>query len=450
MPRMLVLGGMAAGMSAASKVRRLDPRWETTVLDAGPDRSYGACGLPYVVGGITPDLGDLFALDPEEIARRGIEVRLRQRAVSLEEGRKRVVVEDLPSGRRSEEPYDALLISTGSRAVLPDLRGLEGENLFCMHDLGDGRRLQAFLADTRPRTALVWGSGYIGVEMAENLAARGVSVTLINRSERVLKTLVEPLKARVVEELESRGVRVLLGVQVLEALRTGGRILGLRTDRGELYADLILAATGVRPATDFLEGSPVPRDGRGAILVDETCATGVHAVWAAGDCCAVRHLLTGRPAYLPLGTTANKMGRVAGANIAGRRERFPGVVGTAVTRAFGLEVGLTGLSPAEAASAGFDPVEAVVEAGSRAGYYPGGGAVTVHLTADRRTGRLLGGQVAGPEGTKGRVDTLAAAVTAGMKAEDFALLDLAYAPPFAPVWDPLLVAAGLLVSRLKG
>ncbi|MEW6758190.1 MAG: FAD-dependent oxidoreductase [Acidobacteriota bacterium] len=450
MPRLLVLGGMAAGMSAASKVRRLDPRWEVTVLDAGPDRSYGACGLPYVVGGITPDLDELFALDPGEIVRRGIEVRLRQKAVSLEEGRKRAVVEDLPSGRRSEEPYDALLISTGSRAVLPDLRGLEGENLFGMHDLGDGRRLQAFLAGTRPRSALIWGSGYIGIEMAENLAARGVSVTLINRSERVLKTLVEPLKARVLEELESRGVRVLLGVRVLEVLRTGGRILGLRTDRGELHADLVLAATGVRPATDFLEGSPVPRDGRGAILADETCATGVHAVWAAGDCCAVRHLVTGRPVYLPLGTTANKMGRVAGANVAGGRERFPGVVGTAVTRAFGLEVGLTGLSPAEAASAGFDPAEAVVEAGSRAGYYPGGGNVTVQLTADRRSGRLLGGQVAGPEGTKGRVDTLAAAVTTGMKAEDFALLDLAYAPPFAPVWDPLLVAAGVLVSRLKG
>ncbi|MEW5763781.1 MAG: FAD-dependent oxidoreductase [Acidobacteriota bacterium] len=450
MPRLLVLGGMAAGMSAASKVRRLDPRWEATVLDAGPDRSYGACGLPYVVGGVTADIEDLFALDPEEIARRGIEVRLRQKALALEEGRKRVVVEDLPSGARSEEPYDALLISTGSRAVLPDLKGLQGDNLFGMHDLADGRRLQSFLADARPRSALVWGSGYIGIEMAENLAARGVSVTLVNRSQRVLKTLVEPLKARVLQELERRGVRVLLGVRVLEVLRTGERILGLRTDRGELYADLLLIATGVRPATDFLEGSPVPRDGRGAILVDEACATGVHAVWAAGDCCAVRHLVTGRPAYLPLGTTANKMGRVAGANIAGRRERFPGVVGTAVTRAFGLEVGLTGLSPVEAASAGFDPAEAVVEAGSRAGYYPGGGAVTVQLTADRRTGRLLGGQVAGPEGTKGRVDTLAAAVTAGMRAEDFALLDLAYAPPFAPVWDPLLVAAGVLVSRLKG
>jgi NADPH-dependent 2,4-dienoyl-CoA reductase/sulfur reductase-like enzyme len=319
-----------------------------------------------------------------------------------------------------------------------------------VHDLGDGRRLQAFLAEARPRSALVWGSGYIGLEMAENLGARGLSVTLINRSERVLKTLVEPLKARVLRELEDRGVRVILGVQVQEVLRSGGRILGLKTDRGDLFADLLLAATGVRPATDFLEGSPIPRDGRGAILVDETCATGAHAVWAAGDCCAVRHLLTGRPAYLPLGTTANKMGKVAGTNIAGGRERFPGVVGTAITRAFGLEVGLTGLSPAEASAAGFDPADAVVEAGSRAGYYPGGGPVTVELTADRRSGRLLGGQVAGPEGTKGRVDTLAAAVSAGMKAEDFALLDLAYAPPFAPVWDPLLVAAGVLVSRLKG
>jgi len=448
MPRFLVVGGMAAGMSAASKVRRLDPRWEVTVLEAGPDPSYGACGIPYVVGGATPDFEELYALDEAEVARRGIEVRLRHRVLSLLEGRKRVVVEETASGRRTEEAYDALLLATGSRAVLPEIRGLQGDNLFTVHDLGDGRRLWRFLAEERPRSAVIWGTGYIGVEMTENLSARGLSVTLLNRSERMLRTLAPPLKERLLAELEERGVSVRLGAEVREVLREGNRIVALATDQGELRGDLFLVATGVRPATDFLEGSPVPRDGRGAIQVDEHCATGVHGIWAAGDCCAVRHLLTGRPAYLPLGTTANKMGRVAGSNVAGERARFPGVVGTAVTRAFSLEVGLTGLSPEEAREAGFDPVSAHAVAGSRAGYYPGGGPVTVFLTADRRSGRLLGGQVAGPEGTKGRIDTLAAALTAGMRLEDFAALDLAYAPPFAPVWDPLLVAAGVLKGKL--
>lgn len=448
MPRFLVVGGMAAGMSAASKVRRLDPRWEVTVLEAGSDPSYGACGIPYVVGGATRDFEELYALDEAEVARRGIEVRLRHRVLSLLEGRKRVVVEETASGRKTEEAYDALLLATGSRAVLPQIRGLQGENLFTVHDLGDGRRLARFLRQERPRWAVIWGTGYIGVEMAENLAARGLSVTLLNRSERVLRTLAPPLKDRLLTELEERGVSVRLGVEVREVLREGGRVTGLATDRGDLRGDLFLVATGVRPATDFLEGSPVPRDGRGAILVDEGCATGVHGVWAAGDCCAVRHILTGRSVYLPLGTTANKMGRVAGSNVAGERARFPGVVGTAVTRAFSLEVGLTGLSPDEAREAGFDPVSAHAVAGSRAGYYPGGGPVTVFLTADRRSGRLLGGQVAGPEGTKGRIDTLAAALTSGMRLEDFAALDLAYAPPFAPVWDPLLVAAGVLEKEL--
>ncbi len=447
MPRLVVVGGIAAGMSGASKLRRLRPEWEVLVLEAGEDPSYGACGLPYWIGGVTRAMDDLYALDPAEIERRGIDVRLRQRVTGLMEGRKAVSVEDVPSGRTYEEPYDALLIATGTRAVTPDLRNLSGENLFTMHDLPDGRRMQGFIDENRPRSAAIWGTGYVGLEMAENLAARGMAVTMINRSERVLKTLTKPLRERVLQELEDRGVRVFLDTQVLEVRKAEDRIVSFATDRGDVAADLFLVATGIRPATDFLRGSPVPLADNGAIRVDETCATGVHGIWAAGDCCEVTHRVTGRPAYLPLGTTANKMGRVAGSNIAGERERFPGVVGTAVTRVFGLEVGVTGLSPEEAARAGFDPVDAVIQAGSRAGYYPGGGGVHVQLTADRR-GRVLGGQVAGPEGTKGRIDTLAAAVSCRMKVEDLAMLDLAYAPPFAPVWDPVLVAAGVLRSRL--
>lgn len=448
MPKLLVIGGMAAGMSAASKVRRLRPEWEATVLDAGPDLSYGACGLPYWIGGEVSGMEDLYALGPEEIAARGIDVRLRQRALGLQEGKKRIRVEDLASGRVYEEPYDALLLATGARAVLPPLRGLDAENLFTLHDLGDGRRLQGFMEERRPRSAVIWGTGYIGLEMAENFSKKGLAVTIINRSERVMRTLVPEIRTRLLRELEDRGVRVLLGTQVLEAVRDGAEIALLRTDRGELAADLFLVATGVKPATDFLEGSPIPRAADGAIQVDETCATGVHGVWAAGDCCEVRHLVSGRPTYMPLGTTANKMGRVAGSAIAGERDRFPGIVGTAITRAFGLEVGVTGLSPAEAREAGFDAVDCVIGAGTRAGYYPGGGETLVHLAADRR-GRLLGAQICGPEGVKGRIDTVAAALTARMKVEDLAMLDMAYAPPFAPVWDPLLIAAGVLGAKLN-
>jgi NADPH-dependent 2,4-dienoyl-CoA reductase/sulfur reductase-like enzyme len=447
MPRLLVIGGMGAGMSAASKLKRLRPEWEATVLEAGEDLSYGACGLPYWIGGLTREVEDLHALDAEEIARRGIEVLLRQKAAALLEGKKKVQVEDVASGRVREEGYDALVLATGARATLPRLKGLEGENLFTLHDLPDGRRLSRFVESKRPRSALIWGTGYVGLEMAENLAAKGMAVTLINRSERVLKTLVPELRDRVLKELEFRGVRVFLGTQVNEVVRTGDSVAALRTDRGELAAELFLVATGVRPATDFLAGSPVPLGAGGAIRVDETCATGVHGVWAAGDCCEVTHVVTGKPVYVPLGTTANKMGRVAGSCIGGERARFPGVAGTAITRSFSAEAGVTGLSPSEARDAGFDPVECVVEAGTRAGYYPGGGNLLVQLTADRR-GRLLGGQAVGPEGVKGRIDTLATAVTARLSVDDLAMLDLAYAPPFAPVWDPLLVAAGVLKSKL--
>ena len=182
MPRLVVVGGIAAGMSGASKLRRLRPEWEVLVLEAGEDPSYGACGLPYWIGGVTRAMDDLYALDPSEIERRGIDVRLRQRVTALMEGRKAVSVEDVPSGRTYEEPYDALLIATGTRAVMPDLRNLSGENLFIMHDLPDGRRMQGFIDENRPRSAAIWGTGYVGLEMAENLAARGMAVTMINRS----------------------------------------------------------------------------------------------------------------------------------------------------------------------------------------------------------------------------------------------------------------------------
>jgi len=448
MPRLLIVGAMAAGMSAASKVRRLSPEWEVTALDAGEDVSYGACGLPYWLGGVTPSGSDLYALTTEQIAERGVEVLLRTRVTGLLEGRKRVEAEDLRNGRTREEAYDALLIATGARAVLPDLRGLDAENCFSLHDFGDGRRLHRFLEEERPRSAAIWGMGYIGLEMAENFRARGLTVTMVNRSSQILGGVAEPIRDRILDTLTDHGVAVRLQSEVREAMRSGDRITALDTDRGTVNADLFLVATGVRPATDFLRGSPLRIDGSGALRPDETCATGVHGIWAAGDCCAVRNRITGQWAYVPLGTTANKMGRVAGSNIAGVRERFPGIVATAIMKAFDLEVGITGLSAEDAAAAGFDPVTVDVEASTRAEYYPGGGTASVHLVADGR-GRLLGGQICAPEGTKGRIDTLAAALTASMTADELASLDLAYAPPFAPVWDPLLVAANVLRSKLK-
>ncbi len=448
MPRLLVIGGMAAGMSAASKLRRARPEWEATVIEAGPDLSYGACGLPYYLGGEVAEASDLYALSPEEIAGRGIEVKLRHRALSLAEGRKQVEVEEMASGRTGSEAYDALLIATGARASLPALRGLQGGNLFALHDFTDGRRLKSFLDERLPRSAVVWGSGYIGLEMAENLARRGLAVTLINRSTRIMRSLCPALASRLVGELEGRGVRLLLETAVTEAVHDGEMIKSFETDRGSLKADVFLVATGVKPNTGFLKGSPLPLAENGALKVDEFCSTGVHGIWAAGDCCETAHVVTGKPVYLPLGTTANKMGRVAGANIAGGRERFPGVAGTAITRVFGLEAGVTGLSLEEAKAAGFSPVSVEIEASSRAGYFPGGGTVSVHLVAGRN-GRLLGGQAVAPEATKGRIDTLAAAVTAGMSLEEFSYLDLSYAPPFAPVWDPLLVAAQALKSKLR-
>jgi len=447
MPKLLVIGGVAAGMSGASKVKRLEPEWEVVVLEAGNDLSYGACGLPYWIGGVTAKENQLYAMTEEKLNNRGIEVRLRQRVTSIAEGRKQVTVLDEASGRSYEEDYDELLIATGAKARVPGIRGFEGKNAFVFHTFPEARSLNEYIERSGAKSAVIWGSGYVGLEMVENFAQRGMSVTLINRSTRVLKTLVEPLRDVILDELESKGIKVLLETNVLEILRDGDTITALRTDRGELKADLFLAAIGVDPATDFLAGSRVPLAENGAIVTDERCSTGVHGIWAAGDCCEVTHLVSGRPVYIPLGTTANKMGRVAGSNIAGEQARFPGVVGTAIVKVFELEAAVTGLTRSQAMDAGFRAEEVYIKAFSRAHYYPGGGRVHVSLTSDEG-GRLLGGQVVGPEGTKGRIDTLAAAVTAGMNIQDFSMLDVSYAPSFAPVWDPLLIASGVLERKI--
>ncbi len=431
---LVVVGGVAAGLSAAARARRADPRIEIVVLEKGPVVSYGACGLPYFVEGRVRDAGQLVVYTPEYFRReRNIEVRTGARAVSISHSRREVALE---SGDRLR--YDRLVLATGARCDTSRIEGARQPHVFTLHTLEDAERIRAFLREKRPRTAVVIGAGYIGVEAADALRRNGLRVTVLERSNHALLREDAALTGAAEKQLQRHGVELRCGVEVkeIEAERVAG-----------VHCEMVVVAAGFKPNVELAAEAGVEIGRTGAIRTDDRMETNLSGVFAAGDCAEVNHVVTGRPAYIPLGTTANKTGRIAGANAAGRRERFAGIAGTSIVSIFGMGFATTGLSEAQAKREGFSPVAARIDAHSRPRYY-GGSPTTVELVADRATRRLLGGTVIGEDGAAGRVNVIAAALQSRLRVEDFEQLDLAYSPPFSPVWDPLLIAAQQLVKEL--
>ncbi len=417
--RLVVIGGVAAGLSAAARAKRLDPALEVVVLEKGEQISYGACGLPYLIEGQVRDWRQLVGFTRDEFVRaKNVSVRTRAEVSAIAHSRREL---SLHSGEKLH--YDKLVIATGARARCP-------EQCLPLHTLADGVRLWEHLKQTPPARAVVLGAGYIGLELAGALRARGWRVTLVGRSEQLLQRDDTELTATLRRLLERHGVRLLLGYE------------GAPPE-----AELTVHAMGLQPNVALAESAGVELGRTGAIRVTDRMATNLAGIYAAGDCAETIHRVTGAPAWLPLGTTANKMGRVAGANAAGRRERFAGIVGTSLVRVCGLGVALTGLSPSQARLAGFQPATVRIQSRDRATYFRGR-PVTVELVADRSTGRLLGGTVLGEYGVEGRINVLATALQARMNVEDLLGLDLAYAPPYAPVMDALLIAAQQLAKEL--
>ena len=426
---LLIVGGVAAGLSAAARARRLDAHLDITVLEKGPVISYGACGLPYLVEGRIRDAQQLIVYTPEYFRKeRNIEVRTGARAVAISHPRREV---QLDSGERLR--YERLVLATGARCDTCGIAGAERAHVFTLHTIEDAERMRAFLRDRKPRTAVVVGAGYIGVEAADALRRHGLRVTILERSGHTLLRDDAAFTAAVQKHLETHGVELRLGVAVSSV--------------DGLDADMVVVSAGFKPNVELAAEAGIEIGRTGAIRTDDRMETTVRGIFAAGDCAEVQHLVTGRPTWIPLGTTANKTGRVAGANAAGGRERFAGVVGTSIVGIFGRGFATTGLSAAEARKEGFSPVVARIEGHSRPRYY-NGVPTTVELIADRGTGRLLGGSVIGDDGAAGRINVIATALQGRMRVEDFEGLDLAYSPPFAPTWDPLLIAAQQLRKEL--
>ncbi|KUM78794.1 FAD-dependent oxidoreductase [Streptomyces griseorubiginosus] len=451
--RLVVVGGDAAGMSAASQARRMKgpDELEIVAFERGHFTSYSACGIPYWVGGDVEERDQLIARTPQEHRDRGIDLRLRTEVVAIDVDRQRVRARDVDSGDESWTSYDKLVIATGARPIRPDMPGVDAEGVHGVQTLDDGQALIDTLARTRGRRAVVVGAGYIGVEMAEALIKRGYEVTVVNRGREPMSTLDPDMGRLVHRAMEGLGITMVNDTEVTKVL-TGedGRVRAVVTEDAEYPADVVVLGVGVRPETSLAKAAGLPLGGHGGLLTDLGMRVRGHEnIWAGGDCVEVLDLVSGQERHIPLGTHANKHGQIIGMNVGGGYATFPGVVGTAVSKVCDLEIARTGLREKDARRVGLQFESVTIESTSRAGYYPGASPMTVKMLAERRTGRLLGVQIVGREGAGKRVDIAAVALTAGMTVERMTALDLGYAPPFSPVWDPVLVAARKAAAKVR-
>jgi NADPH-dependent 2,4-dienoyl-CoA reductase/sulfur reductase-like enzyme len=442
--RLVVIGGDAAGMSAASQARRRRGAddLEIVAFERGSYTSYSACGIPYFLGGLVPDAEQLIARSPETFRDAyAIDVRLRHEVTEIDLGRRAVRVRDLDSGEERWEGFDQLVVATGGEPLRPPLPGAEARGIFGVQTLGDGLAVRRALDEERPRRAIVVGAGYIGLEMAEAFKMQGLEVDVVHRDPQPMPTLDPDMGVLVADAMRQMGVAVQSGEEVVGFETHQGRVTGVVTEGRCIPADIVVLGLGVRPSTTLAVAGGIPTGPSGGIRVDRRMRTDIEGVWAAGDCAEKFHRISRAPVSIALGTHANKEGRVAGINIGGGYATFPGVIGTAVTKVCDLEVARTGLRESEAPGAGFEPLSVVVDSTTRAGYYPGAQPITTKMVVEKRSGRLLGAQIVGREGAAKRIDVLAAVLWSGLGVDEILNLDLSYAPPYSPLWDPVLIAA---------
>lgn len=451
--RFVVIGGVAAGMSAASAVRRGSPESEVIVLEKGDFISYGACSLPYYISGIVEDYQQLIAFTPERAKEeRGIDVWIRHEAMAIYPAKQTIAVLDRSSGEEKSVPYDRLMIATGGIPISPPIPGINLPNVFQVRTLANGIDIKRYITDHTPQKAVIVGGGYIGLEMAEACKTLGMEVTILEKLGNLMGSMGADITSIIEDELNTHGIGVVKDVDIdsFEAVDGGCGYVVADDGKDRFEADLVLIAIGVRPRVDLARGAGIEAGETGAIAVDSTLRTNIEHIYAGGDCTEVTHLVSGGKAYIPLGTTANKQGRIAGRNmLVPGCCQFHGVVGTAVVKVCDLEVARTGLSLMEARRVGFEAVAVTITAHSRAASYPGNEKITVSLILDAASQRVLGAEMAGKDGVAKRIDVIAAALHNQMTVQALSQLDLSYAPPFAPVWDPILVAANVGMKKVS-
>ena len=443
----VIIGGDAAGMSAASRAKRNMPELNVHVLEMTRDVSYSACGMPYNIADPKRELDDLVVRQAEVFRKKqGINL-LTDHCVEKISPDNKIVSGNTVKGKPFSFSYDKLLIATGSSSIVPDIPGISHQGVMSLKSLDDGRKLKSYLTKNNVKKAVIIGMGYIALEMCEALVERGIKVDMVKPRAGLLPWLEPTMSDVVREEVKSKGVGIYDGYKIeqIEKTDTG---LSLICSDIELNGDMIITAVGVKPNSRLAEDAGLKLSIAGSIAVNKQMLTSDTNIFSAGDCADAVHVVTNQKTWIPLALRANRAGWAAADNAWGRKIQLPGIVGTAVFKVFDLQVARTGLNVKEAENAGFEPVEVMIKARSRAHSHPGNCPILVQITGDKKSGRLLGMQIVGKEGAAHRINAPAAALHANMSVEQFSQIDMAYAPPFGPTWDPMLTAANQLLKKL--
>ncbi len=442
--KLVIVGGVAAGASAAAKARRCNEDAEIVMFDKAEDISYATCGLPYYLSGIIPKREHLLITTAKFFKQRfNVKVKTRHQVLRIDRSARQVAVKNLATGNVSQTPYDRLIIAAGATPIIPEIAGVDLPFVFTFKTLEDTDRIHAYLKTNNPETAVLVGGGLVGMEAAENLAHRNIKVSVVEFMPQVLSFLDKEIAEVVHQHLQNKAVNVYLTEKVTEIEQRQGRGW-VRTSQGrQLPADLVIMSVGIKPNTELATDAGIRTGPTGGIEVDEFLQTNDPNIYAAGDCVESTNLVTGKPALMPTGSAANKQGRAAGANAMGRRIAVKGFTGTVIVKVFDLAVAKTGLSENEAVLEGLSTLVTYVLAADHAGYYPGAKGLRIKTVADRDTGRLLGAQVIGEKGVDKRIDVMATAIYNRMALEDLLQLDLAYAPPYSAARDPVIVAGAI-------
>lgn len=439
--KVVIMGGVAAGATAAARLRRLDEQAEILIFERSGYISYANCGLPYYIGDVITDPEALTLQTPEQFfARFRVQVRVRHEVTALHPERKTVSVTDLATGRTFEESYDKLILAPGARPTQPRLPGVGLERVFTLRTVEDTFRIKEFIQKNKPRSAVLAGGGFIGLELAENLRELGMEVTIVQRPKQLMNPFDADMAALIHAEMRRHGVQLALGSTVEGFASTNRGVEVLRKDEPSLQADMVVLAIGVTPDTALAKSAGLALGIKDSILVNDRMETSVPDIYAAGDAVQVRHAVTGQDALISLAGPANKQGRIIADHICGMDSRYTGSQGSSVVKVFSMTAAVTGVNEKNARNAGFDPEAVILSPMSYAGYYPGGRLMTMKLVYDKPTLRVLGAQIVGYEGVDKRIDVLATAIHAGMTAPQLKELDLAYAPPYSSAKDPVNMA----------
>ena len=449
--KVVIVGGVAGGATAAARLRRLDENAEILLFERSGFISYANCGLPYYIGGVIEDEGDLTLQTPESFYRRfRVQVKVRHEVTAIDRAAKCVEVRDLDSGRTFRESYDKLLLAPGAKPTRPALAGAGLDRVFTLRTVEDTLRIRRFVEEKKPRSAVLAGGGFIGMELAENLRELGLEVTIVQKPQQLMTPFDPDMAALIETEMRAHGVALRLGHTVEGFAPAGQAVQVLLQNEAPLTADMVVLAIGVTPDSRLAAEAGLELGLRGSIAVNDRMQTSDPDIYAVGDAVQVRHAVTGQPALIALAGPANKQGRIAADNISGGDSRCRGSQGSSVLKVFGLTAACTGLSETAARRAGLDADAVILSPMDHAGYYPGGTVLTMKVVFERGTGRLLGAQVLGRAGADKRIDVLATALHAGMTGPGLTELDLAYAPPYASAKDPVNMAGYLIENLLTG